>query len=197
VGVAVADGVDAIGGGEIRIVVCTSADCDRTKTVETRGRVPAVTRIRRQFNRPDNDSGQILMAIVVFAVIVGGLITVVVNATKFYLEQTSLYAAADAAAAKAANQLDYGALIQDNSGWNLPVNEERARAAVVEYAVNAELMTKFHDFRIADVSVSGTTASVTFQARVPMPFVNFISREYRGGVQIAVTSNAELPADRQ
>jgi Flp pilus assembly protein TadG len=149
------------------------------------------------FRRSGSDDGTILLMLGFVVVFLVGLITVVVNATKVYLEQTSLYAAADAAAASAANQLDYREFIQDNSRANLPVNEARARAAVLDYAADAELVTKFHDFRVVALSVQGTTASVTFQARVPMPFIGYVAGKYRGGAPITATSNAQLPADRQ
>lgn len=155
--------------------------------------------LRRVLRRlRDDDSGQLILLILGYAVIVGLLVTVVVNVSKTYLYRRSLVAATDAAAVTAANQPDLDTIYRPaGSGpglTRLPISRTAATAAVERYAADAGLGRRFDGFRVVAVTTDGDRVTVTLRAAVRMPFLNLLSSTYAGGypVQAAATSRSPL-----
>lgn len=128
----------------------------------------------------------------IYAVIAGLLVTVVVNLSKTYLSRRSLVAAADGAALTAANQPDL-ARIYAGAGPILPLSEPGARAAVAQYATDAELSARFDGFRVVSVTTDGRTVTVRLRAVVRMPFANVLTAGLADGYEVTATAHATSP----
>jgi hypothetical protein len=142
--------------------------------------------------RDRGDDGQLLLLVLIYAVIAGLLVTVVVNLSKAYLYRRSLVAAADGAALTAANQPDL-ARIYAGAGPVLPLSESGARAAVAQYAVDAELSVRFDGFQVVDVTTDGQTVTVRLRAVVQMPFANVLTAGLADGYEVDATAHATSP----
>jgi hypothetical protein len=134
-----------------------------------------------------------MLLIIGFTVIVGLLITIVANASAVIRTESQLFAAADGAAAAGANAVDGEALLRSPAESTLPLTEDGVRTTVDGYVDTTGLVRRFRDFRVLAVGTDGTTASVTFSARVKMPFINLLSAKYDGGYPVTVTSLATSP----
>jgi hypothetical protein len=110
-----------------------------------------------------------------------------------FLGQRDLAAAADAAAASAAQAVSESAVYAGGAGADLPLDPATAEQFVVDYVTTASLSSHFDDFALVDVSVVGTTVSVTFAARAPMPFGAALSDEWADGYPILATATAHSP----
>lgn len=142
--------------------------------------------------RARGDEGQLLLLVLIYAVIAGLLVTVVVNLSKAYLYRRSLVAAADGAALTAANQPDL-ARIYAGAGPVLPLSESGARAAVAQYAVDADLSGRFDGFRVVDVTTDGQMVTVRLRAVVQMPFANVLTVGIADGYEVAASAHATSP----
>jgi hypothetical protein len=151
---------------------------------------PLVERFRRV--RRSGDEGQLMILVLAYAVIAALLVTVVVNVSKVYLNRRSLVAAADGAALSAANQPDLDA-VYNGAGTTLPLSPAGTKAAVRQYARDADLVTRFEGFRVVDVTTDGVTVTVTLRADVEMPFLNLVSDRYSGGYPVRATARARSP----
>jgi putative Flp pilus-assembly TadE/G-like protein len=138
------------------------------------------------------EDGQLLLLVLCYTVIAALLVTVVVNLSRAYLYRRGLVAAADGAALSAANQPDLGR-VYTGAGATLPISESGARAAVAQYAVDAELAERFNGFDVVAVSTDGQSVTVTFRASVRMPFLNLLSSRYAGGYPVEATATARSP----
>jgi hypothetical protein len=72
---------------------------------------------------------------------------------------------ADGAALSAAQAVNTDAIYRDGLGSNLRLNENLARARVNEYVVAANVSSQVEQFSIRSVVVSGTSVTVTIQAK--------------------------------
>ncbi len=157
---------------------------------ESGGRPGALGRLRAVRSR--GDEGQLLLLVLIYTVIAGLLVAVVVNLSKAYLYRRSLVAAADGAALTAANQPDLER-IYAGAGQVLPLSETGARAAVRQYAVDADLDRRFDGFRVVDVSTDGQTVTVALRAVVEMPFANVLTAGIADGYEVGATARATSP----
>jgi hypothetical protein len=144
-------------------------------------------RLRRE------DDGQLLLLVLIYTVIAGLLVTVVVDVSQAYLYRRSLLAAADAAVLSAANQPDLGAVYTGDDPTVLPLSESGTFRAVEQYAQDAELADRFHDFEIVAVDTDGAVVTVTLRAVVPLPFVNLVTSRWRDGYPVEARANARSP----
>jgi hypothetical protein len=152
--------------------------------------------VRRLVGRLRNDeSGQMVILILGFAVIVALLVTVVANASKAFLFRRSLSSWADGAAVVAAQSVSEEAVYTGQVADVLPLSQSEATAAVRQYVVENDLSSRFDGFRVAGVTVDGDdgTVTVTFDANVSLVFVNDIAPEYAGGVPISASATAVAP----
>jgi hypothetical protein len=155
-------------------------------------RRPPAALARLRAVRARGDEGQLLLLVLIYTVIAGLLVTVVVNLSKAYLYRRALVAAADGAALTAANQPDLERIYAD-AGPVLPLSETGSRAAVLQYAVDADLDGRFDGFRVVDVSTDGQTVAVTLQAVVEMPFANLLTAGVTDGYEVEATARATSP----
>jgi len=141
-----------------------------------------------------DDEGQVVLLIVGFAVMAALLVAVVANVSRVFLYERSLAAAADGAAVAASSALEEPAVYDRSRGLRdrLPLDPVRAEARVAAYAQDTELPRRFRGFGYS-VAVAADTATVTFSARVDLPFVGAVVPEYAGGVPITVTASARSP----
>jgi uncharacterized membrane protein len=143
--------------------------------------------------RDRREEGQVTVAVLGFAMIVLLLFAVVVSGSRVFLGQRDLAAAADSAAASAAQAVSEPAVYGDAAGAELPIDPVAAQARVAEYVALAGLVDHFDDFAVVAVTVSGSTVSVTFTARAPMPYGGMLSKEWEGGYPITATATAHSP----
>jgi hypothetical protein len=144
-------------------------------------------RLRRE------DDGQLLLLVLAYTVIAAMLITVVVDVSQAYLYRRSLLAAADAAALSAANQPDLAAVYTGDGSTVLPLSKRGTVRAVEQYADDAELADRFHDFEVVTVDTDGTAVTVTLRAVVPLPFVNVVTSRWSAGYPLEAQANARSP----
>jgi hypothetical protein len=141
--------------------------------------------------RPPDD-GQVTLLIVCFAVIVLLLIVVAVNASKVFLAERDLGAAADAASAAAAQAVAEAAVYEGPPGELLPIDPAGASAAVGSYLDAAKLAERFEGLRVVAVTTDGATVTVTLAASVAMPFGSVLpGGEHSYG--ISATASARSP----
>ena len=120
------------------------------------------------------------------------LVTVVVAASSVFLSQRALSAAADGAAVAAAGALDEQAVYAGALGDALPLAQGDADKRVAEYVATAGLHDRFRELGWY-VATDGSTASVTLQAVVPVPFVNTVTDAFGAGIAIEVTASSRAP----
>ena len=145
--------------------------------------------------RPEGDEGQLLLLVLGLTLVVALLVTVVVNASRVFLTQRALSAAADGAALAAADALDEAA-VYSGAGLEelLPLSDAAAAQAVGAYAADAGLAGRFEGLALASsVSADGTTVTVTAGAVVDLPFLNAVSSAHAGGYPLSVTASARSP----
>jgi uncharacterized membrane protein len=140
------------------------------------------------------DEGQLVLLTIGVTLLVALLVTVVVNASRVFLGQRALSAAADGAALAAADALDESAFYGAVPPTTLPLSEAAAAGAVSSYVDTAALTTRFDRFSATSaISADGSTVSVTCSAVVALPFLNVVSARYADGVPLSVTASARSP----
>lgn len=149
-------------------------------------------RSRLDVARGSRDEGQLVLLILAYTVIAALLVTVVVDVSRVFLDRRSLVAAADGAALSAANQPDLD-VVYAGAGEALPLSPTGTRAAVRQYAVDADLPTTFDGFRVIDVETDGITVTVTFGAQVQLPLLNRITDRWSGGYRLQAVARARSP----
>ncbi len=139
-----------------------------------------------------DDSGQLLVLILGFAVVAGLLVTVVTNASRVFLYQRALSSAADGAALAAAQSVDTAAIYRGGAEETLPLDPAAVDAAVTSYLADAGVGERLPDLAVA-TTTDGTTASVTLTARVDLAFLNAVSDQWSSGVPLRATASATSP----
>lgn len=139
------------------------------------------------------DRGAVSILVVGFALIVLLLLGVVVSASRVYLAQRDLMAAADSAAASAAQAVSEAAVFGGQTGAELPLDQAAAQGRVNTYVTVADLPARFDGFAVVAVVVSGTSVSVTLAARAPMPFGTMLSSDWAEGYPVQATATARSP----
>ena len=145
--------------------------------------------------RGRGDEGQLLLLVLGFTLVVALLVTVVVNASRVFLTQRALSAAADGAALAAADALDEAAVYSGAGPAELlPLGEAAVHDAVASYAAGADLAARFEGLALSStLSEDGTTVTVTAGALVDLPFLNAASSAHAGGYPLTVTASARTP----
>lgn len=137
------------------------------------------------------DDGQLLPLILVYTLIAAVLVGIVVDTSRAFLHRRALAAAADAAASSGANALDLGAFYaQAGQGERLPLGGVDVETAVQTYIADAGLAGRFEQLTAVS-STDGETVTVTFTARVDLPF-DVLSLA-PGGAPVEVRANARSP----
>lgn len=139
------------------------------------------------------DDGQLVLLVICYAAIGALLVTVVVNASRAFLERRSLTAAADGAATAAASAVDLGAFYDGDIGDALPLAQAAVAQAVTDYVADAGLPARFTGFTVLSQRTDGAAVTVSFGARVRLPFLNLLSSAYADGLAVTGTATATAP----
>ena len=155
---------------------------------------PRATREPRQ-----DDAGQIMPLVLIFALIALSLVIAVVDATAVHIQRNRLYAVADAAALDAADAVDsqqlyaQGGLVLVEGDRPVPLSDRSVRRSVADYLSNATAQERLSEIAVVDPTGSPQpgTAEVTLTARAQLPIVGFVVREWWSGVPLRVTVRAQ------
>jgi Flp pilus assembly protein TadG len=141
--------------------------------------------------RRSDDSGQVMVLILGFTVVLGLLVTVVIDASTLFLQRRSLASIADSAALAAAQELDAATYYAGDGLDEVPIDPDAAREAAGGL-VAASPAPQLRGVRVARVAVDDGTVEVTVTARVRLPFANLVTGDAEG-VRLSVTSAARSP----
>lgn len=138
-----------------------------------------------------DDSGQLILLALIYALIAAIMVMVVTDVSKLYLARRSLAATADGAALAAAQAIDRGAFYRDGARGDLRLDPAAARRAIAAYAERNNLPARFADFTFdaPQVSDNGQTVSVRVHCRVVLPFTGVFT-----GGQRSINVNAQASA---
>lgn len=146
---------------------------------------------------PADDRGSIVPLILGFAVLLLLLITVIAGASRLFLVERALSAAADGAASAAAESLDESAYYARRGvGGPVRLSESHVTSTVQQYVDEAGLRSRFDSLTISpELSVDGTTVTVTARAYVRLPLVNALTSGAAGqqGYPVEVSASARTP----
>jgi hypothetical protein len=155
---------------------------------------------RRQREPGHDDSGQVLLLVVVYSLIAFSLVTVVVGVSAVHLGRHRLLAVADAAALDAADALDrpgfYGAGGEPAGPGTgdlvVRLSDASVRDSVQRYLLDAGAGQRLGALAVAEPTGTpdGTTAEVTLTAVIRLPLVSTVLAAWSDGVRIQVTSHA-------
>ena len=125
---------------------------------------------------PRDESGQLLLLVLVYALVAAALVMVVTDVSKVYLARRSLAAVADGAALAAAQSIDRAAFYDGGYEGMLRIDPQRAAVAVQAYAERNGLAARFVDFTYDPPQLTdGRTVSVRVHCRVVLPFTGFFT----------------------
>lgn len=96
--------------------------------------------------------------------------TVSINVASIWVTRNVLDGIADGAALSAAQAVDTDAIYRNGLGANLRLNESLAKTRVNQYVTTANVRSQVQQFSIRSVVVSGTSVTVTVQARPSTAF---------------------------
>jgi uncharacterized membrane protein len=138
-----------------------------------------------------DDSGQLLLLVLVYFLIGAAVVMVVTDVSKVYLAKRSLSATADGAALVAAQAIDRAAFYRDGATGELRLDPAAAQAAVTSYAERNHLDARFAEFSFEAPQVldGGHTVRVQVHCGVVLPFTGF----FTGGAR-SVHVNADASA---
>lgn len=144
-----------------------------------------------------DDSGQVLVLVLAYAVLAILLVTVVASATAVHLERKRLLALADLAALEAADALDLDEYYARRAA-GLPLDDatnaltpEAVHDAVEQYLSTAPRAGEFRDLALVEATTDdGTTARVTLRATADVPLVTVVTAVWSDGVELVVTARA-------
>jgi uncharacterized membrane protein len=136
-----------------------------------------------------DDSGQLLLLVLVYFLIGAALVMVVTDVSKVYLARRALASTADGAALAAAQSIDRAAFYRDGASGELRLDPVAAERTLTSYAERNNLAARFTDFTLDQPSVTdgGQTIRVRVHCRVTLPLTGF----WTGGARsIAVDAEA-------
>lgn len=143
--------------------------------------------------RGDREAGQTLLLVLGYVVLAALLVTLVTDASRVFLAERALAAAADGAAVAAASGVDEPGVYAGSGAGVLPLSAEGGRARVARYVSRAELPARFPGFAVTGVATDGQTATVGLAARVPLPFTGRFLAAWSAGYPISATASARAP----
>lgn len=112
-----------------------------------------------------SDDGSILLFGIGLAVAGLMIATVSINVASLWVTRNVLDGIADGAALSAAQAVNTDAIYRDGLGTNLRLNENLARTKVNQYVLAANVSSQVEQFAVRSVIVSGSTVTVTVQAK--------------------------------
>ena len=144
-------------------------------------------------DRSRSDEGSVLLLIIAFAAIAALAVTVVVDASKYFLAQRALASAADAAAAAAAQSVDQPALYRGVPTDALPLSDSSVATSASAYLREAGLDGRFDELSMDAASPDGRTAVVHLHAVIHLPFAGILGGRFASGVSLDATARARSP----
>jgi len=141
----------------------------------------------------DDESGQLIVLVLGFGVVILLLMTVVIGASKYFLYQRSLHSIADGAALAGTNGIDDDAIYRGGVGEQVELDPAAVEREVQEYVRVTRGFDVLRDFscQTADVTTAGVV-TVDCNGTVEMPFVNSITSGGSGGrIPVAVTASSQ------
>jgi hypothetical protein len=146
--------------------------------------------------RASDDSGQIMILSIGYALIAMVLVLVLAAASAVHLERKQLLALADAAALDAADAIDldryYAGAAGDAGADPVTVTDASVRAAVARHISTAPSATGLARLQVAEPTGTpdGSTVQVTLTAVARPAFVPWVLAGHADGVPLRVTSSA-------
>ena len=117
-----------------------------------------------------SEDGSVLLFGVGLSIAALMITTVAINVTAIWNTRNVRDGIADGAALAAAQAIDSDAVYRDGIGTRLRINENAARVRVRDYARAADVNGQLQQFSIRAVTVSGTSVTVTVQAKPNLAF---------------------------
>ncbi len=141
-----------------------------------------------------DESGQLAIMIIGFAVIVMLLVTLIANTSKAFLWRRSLSSWADAAALAATQTASDDVIFGGGLTGNLPVDEAAAEEFVADYLHRQRVAERYPGLA-ADVAVDegAGVVTVTLTATMPLAFVNDVTDGFGQGVRVEGSASAAAP----
>ena len=146
----------------------------------------------------DDESGQITLLTMGFAVVALALILVVASASSIHLERKRLFALADGAVADAADAIDLEQYYRaELPAAGVPLTDESVRTAVEDHLDAAMATARFDGLQIAGSTgtADGRTAQVTLSAVARPPLVPWVLVPWSDGFTIQVTALAQAETE--
>jgi hypothetical protein len=135
---------------------------------------------KRKADEVAADSGQVMLLILGFAVILGLLVTVVVDASHLFLERRALEAATDASALAAAQAIDEAAVYAGGTTGTVPLDRDAVGTRLDDYLAAADLTDRFRSLHVERIDTDGRAVTVELSAVVRLPFLNIVTGDVRG-----------------
>ena len=139
--------------------------------------------------RPSGDDGTILLLVIGFAALLLALVAVVVDVSAVILAKRGAASAADGAAIAAAQQLDQSAAYANGLGDAIPLSPDDVQRVVAVYGARASEGQEGLELS-ADLDAAQTTATVTAQREVSLPFGGWLGI---GSVTVTAVAHAHAP----
>ena len=116
------------------------------------------------------EDGSILVFGIGLAVTAIMIFTLAVNVATLWLTRNVLDGIADGAALAAAQAIDSDAVYESGVGGNLKLNSSQAKNRVKQYVQTGNIKSQVRELGINSVVVSGTSVTVTLQAKPNLAF---------------------------
>lgn len=116
------------------------------------------------------EDGSILVFGIGLAVTAIMIFTLAVNVATLWLTRNVLDGIADGAALAAAQAIDSDAIYESGVGGNLKLNSSQAKNRVKQYVQTDNIKSQVRELGIKSVVVSGTSVTVTLQAKPNLAF---------------------------
>ena len=116
------------------------------------------------------EDGSILVFGIGLAVTAIMIFTLAVNVATLWLTRNVLDGIADGAALAAAQAIDSDAIYERGVGGNLKLNSSQAKNRVKQYVQTGNIKSQVRELGIKSVVVSGTSVTVTLQAKPNLAF---------------------------
>ena len=116
------------------------------------------------------EDGSILVFGIGLAVTAIMIFTLAVNVATLWLTRNVLDGIADGAAWAAAQAIDSDAVYESGVGGNLKLNSSQAKNRVKQYVQTGNIKSQVRELGIKSVVVSGTSVTVTLQAKPNLAF---------------------------
>jgi exo-beta-1,3-glucanase (GH17 family) len=116
------------------------------------------------------EDGSILVFGIGLAVTAIMIFTLAVNVATLWLTRNVLDGIADGAALAAAQAIDSDAIYESGVGVNLKLNSSQAKNRVKQYVQTGNIKSQVRELGIKSVVVSGTSVTVTLQAKPNLAF---------------------------